>query len=135
VLSAIQESRVRLIDSNVSANLGHRRTASNTRPARTVPIGFKGCRLASETNLVIGFRVDFPEGNSGTRNRLPTKKDTGETGVDKQNDWQSDYQIKQAFGRIIGCLSLHPKAFANWGMFDTGPFTRHLAIAWGSVET
>src|SRR4051794_22558328 len=39
------------------------------------------------------------------------------------------YQIEQAFGRTIFCGTLHPKARANSGMFETGPFTRQRAAA------
>lgn len=38
-----------------------------------------------------------------------------------------DYQIEQASLRTIRLPSLQPNAFANAGMLEIGPFTRHLA--------
>ena len=47
------------------------------------------------------------------------------------------YQIlaRNASGRTIGSPSLHPHAALNSGMFDSGPFTRHLLGACASVLT
>jgi hypothetical protein len=47
------------------------------------------------------------------------------------------YQIcgRSESGRTIGSPGLHPNAFANSGMFASGPLTRQRAGAWGSVST
>ena len=45
------------------------------------------------------------------------------------------YQIEQALGRTMGWPALQPNAFANWGMFESGPLTRHFGSEWGPVCT
>jgi hypothetical protein len=49
----------------------------------------------------------------------------------------SAYQIlaRSESGRTIGSPSLQPQAFANSGMFDSGPFTRHRLGECASVFT
>ena len=48
-----------------------------------------------------------------------------------------DYQMRQRSdaGRTIGEPVEQPKAFANEGIFDSGPFVRNRGSAWGSVAT
>jgi hypothetical protein len=69
--------------------------------------------------------------------RFMTRRVYAEHGIGRvlPSALRADYQMRARILalRTIGSPSLHPKAFANSGMFESGPFTRNFPGECGSV--